>query len=147
MDFLGEAIIARHEIAVRGLANPVDQAGFDEWMEEFVAGVMSGFWRVGQREMERVRCEQGAPFALQMCAVAGPAVVGRMFNHAGADRVRFDVTLACRQPGGAAGSGRSDTVCQRMPGRAGPARKAKEVKIAALLVCSTATRGVESRRF
>jgi hypothetical protein len=100
MDFLGEAIIARHEIAVRGLANPVDQGGFDEWMEEFVADVMSGFWRVGQREMERVRCEQGAPFALQMCAVAGPAVVGRMFNHAGADRVRFDVTLACRQPGG-----------------------------------------------
>lgn len=126
MDFLGEAIIARHEIAVRGLANPVDQAGFDEWMEEFVAGVMSGFWHVGQREMERVRCEQGAPFALQMCAVAGPAVVGWMFNHAGADRVRFDVTLACRQPGGLldqAGAIPSVSGCPAGPVRRGRRRR------------------------
>lgn len=67
--------------------------------EQFAVGVLAGFCGVGQREIEGVRREQGIPLALRVGAITGPAVVGGVFDHAGADRVEFDVALAGEQPG------------------------------------------------
>jgi len=46
-----------------------------------------------------VRREQGIPLALRVGAITGPAVVGGVFDYAGADWVELDVALAGEQPG------------------------------------------------
>ena len=78
-------------------ADGFDISGIHGVQDHLAVGLLSRDRICGQAQIVGMRGQQRIVFSACQCAVAGPAVVARIGDHRGAQRIEFDVAMAMHE--------------------------------------------------